>query len=97
MNILYLVNHLNIGGITSYVLSLAAGLKKKGHNVYVASSGGELLPKFISAGVIFIPIPIKTKKEVSPKILASMFTLKKSLKEDPEQKRLTGAPARGSK
>ncbi len=80
MNILYITNHLNIGGITSYVLTLSCGLKKKGHNVYVASSGGQLLSRFTAEGVTYIPIPIKTKKEISPKILASLFKLKDVLK-----------------
>lgn len=78
MNILYLANHLNIGGITSYCLTLACGMKKKGHNVYIASSGGQLKDAFTDEGINFIPIPIKTKKEISPKILASMFKLKKA-------------------
>jgi len=80
MNILYLTNHLNIGGITSYVLSLATGLEKRGHNIYVASSGGQLLSRFIEEGINYIPIPIKTKQEISPKILASMFKLKATVK-----------------
>ncbi len=80
MNILYLTNHLNIGGISTYVLSLAKGLKKRGHHVYVASSGGELLPKFLEAGIIYIPIPIKTKSEISPKVIISLFKLTKFIK-----------------
>ncbi|MBU3958257.1 MAG: glycosyltransferase family 4 protein [Candidatus Omnitrophica bacterium] len=75
MNILYLTNHLNIGGISSYVLTLARGLRAKGHNIYLASSGGELLPKFIQAGIVYIPAPLKTKSEVSPKIVVSLFKL----------------------
>lgn len=82
MNILYITNHLNVGGITSYVLTLAKGLKQKGHNIYLASSGGELLLKFMEAGIIYIPIPIKTKSEVSLKILASMFKLSKAIKQN---------------
>jgi len=75
MNILYITNHLNIGGITSYVLTLGTGLRNRGHNIYVASSGGVMFSKFIEEGMIFIPIPIKTKKEISPKIIMSEFTL----------------------
>lgn len=81
MNILYLTTHLNIGGITSYVLSLAKGLKKQGHNIYIASSGGELTPQFIEEGINYIPIPIKTKQEFSPKVLISRFKLLKFIKE----------------
>ncbi|MFH0913648.1 MAG: glycosyltransferase family 4 protein [Candidatus Omnitrophota bacterium] len=81
MNILYLTNHLNTGGITSYVFTLAAGLKKRGHNVYVASSGGELVEKFTAEGIIYLPIPIKTKSEISYKILISRFRLLKTIRE----------------
>lgn len=75
MNILQITNHLNIGGITSYVLTLAAGMKRRGHNVYVASSGGQLLLKFTREGIGFFPIPIRTKQELSPKIFMSMLKL----------------------
>ena len=75
MNILYLTNHLNIGGITSYVLSLATGLKKGGHNINIASSGGQLLSKLKEECIIYLPIPIKTKQEISPKIIISKIKL----------------------
>jgi len=81
MNILYLTNHLNIGGITSYVFTLAKGMKRRGHNVYIASSAGRLLPGFIAQGIVYIPIPIKTKSEASYKILISKFKLLKYIKE----------------
>lgn len=80
MNILYLTNHLNVGGITSYVFSLAKGMKERGHNIYIASSGGELLQKFKQEGIIFVHLPIKTKSELSPKILISMYKLSHILK-----------------
>jgi len=75
MNILHITNELDVGGITNYVLLLTASLKKRGHQVYIASSGGELLPRFIAAGVSYIPIPIRTKCEVSPKMMASLLKL----------------------
>lgn len=81
MNILYLTNHLNIGGISSYILTLATGIKKRGHKVYIASSGGELLSRFIQEGIDCIPIPIKTKSEISPKILISLLGLISYVKE----------------
>jgi glycosyltransferase involved in cell wall biosynthesis len=82
MNILFAVNHLNIGGITSYILTLASGLKEKGHAIFIASSGGELLPKFNDLGAVYIPIPIRTKNELSPKIFLSAFQLKKVIKDN---------------
>lgn len=82
MNILYLTNHLDIGGISSYCLTLAAGMKKLGHNVYIASSAGELKPRFESAGAVFIPIPIKTKSEISLNVYFSRSKLLKVIKEN---------------
>ena len=84
MNILYLTNHLNIGGISSYLLTLATGLKRKGHRIYVASSAGELLPKFIEEDIRYIPIPIKTKSEISYKVFLSKFKLSKYIRENIE-------------
>ena len=82
MRILYLANHLNIGGITSYLLNLTSGMKKKGHDIFIASSSGECLNKFINLGANFIKIPIKTKKEISPSMLLSYFKLKKELRKN---------------
>ncbi len=82
MNILHITNQLDVGGITSYVLSLGAGLKARGHNIYIASSGGELLNRFVSAGFNYIPVPINTKCEISPKVLISFIKLKKAIKEN---------------
>jgi len=77
MNILHIANHLNIGGISSYILTLTVGLKKRGHNIYIASSGGLLVERIKEAGAVYLPIPIKTKKEISPKILASIIKLRR--------------------
>jgi glycosyltransferase involved in cell wall biosynthesis len=82
MNILFITNHLNVGGITSYVFSLSRGLKKLGHNVYLASSGGDCLTRFTEEGIIFIPIPIKTKSEINVfKIGISFLKLLKEIRE----------------
>jgi glycosyltransferase involved in cell wall biosynthesis len=82
MNILFITNHLNVGGVTSYVLSLSRGLKQLGHNVYVASSGGDCLTRFTEEGIIFIPVPIMTKSEANIfKIGASFFKLLKDIRE----------------
>jgi glycosyltransferase involved in cell wall biosynthesis len=82
MNILYVTNHLNTGGITSYILTLARGLKQKGHNVYVASSKIGLLADCIAEGIVFIPIPINTKSELNPKILLSKLKLSHVIKQN---------------
>ena len=81
MNILHITNHLDVGGITSYVFTLASGLKKRGHNVFVASSGGDLVFKFQEAGINYLPIPIRTKKEISPGIIFCAIKLSGIIKE----------------
>jgi L-malate glycosyltransferase len=82
MNILYLANHLNVGGITSYIFSLAKGLKQQGDSVYVASAGGELQERFLAEGINCVQIPIRTKSELSPKIAVSFFKLLAYLKRE---------------
>jgi len=81
MNILLITTHLNYGGITSYIKSLAKGLKYRGHNVCIVSSGGDCLEFLKSLGIEHIFIPIRTKSEVSPKVLLSFFKLLPILKE----------------
>jgi len=75
MNILFLTNHLNIGGITSYLDSLSRGLKARGHNIYIASSGGDKLQDFLDQGMDFIQVPLRTKAEFSPKVFFSFLKL----------------------
>ncbi len=82
MNILFIANHLNVGGISSYLFTLATGLKEKGHNVYLASSGGQLVEKFTASGIKHIAVSLKTKNEISPKIIFSFFKLKRAIKTD---------------
>jgi len=81
VNILFIANHLNVGGISSYLLTLASGLKQKGHRVYLVSSGGELEDKFIRAGIILLKAPLNTKSEISPKIFFSFWKLKKIIRD----------------
>jgi len=65
MNILYLTTHLNVGGITSYLLTLAQGFRSRGHRVYIASSGGDTAIRFFQYGIIHFKIPIRTKSELN--------------------------------
>ncbi|MDD5005170.1 MAG: glycosyltransferase family 4 protein [Candidatus Omnitrophica bacterium] len=83
MKILHITTHLNRGGITSYLASLAIGLKKRGHSVTVASSGGDSQELFLKNNIGHLSIPIRTKKEISPSVLFSYFILSKFLKDNP--------------
>ncbi|MDP8234647.1 MAG: glycosyltransferase family 4 protein [Candidatus Saelkia tenebricola] len=80
MNILLLTKHLNLGGIPRYVIDLGDILIKKGHKVWIASSGGTLLKEIEGTNITHIYIPIKTKSILSPKIILSWMILRKKLK-----------------
>jgi len=80
MKILLLTTHLNIGGISTYTVSLAKALKAKGHEVFVASSGGILAPELAPSGISHININLFTKSELSPKVFRAIFEISKIVK-----------------
>ncbi|MFH1577697.1 MAG: glycosyltransferase family 4 protein [Candidatus Omnitrophota bacterium] len=80
MNILILTNHLNIGGITRYVLNLSYGLKSQGHRVFVGSSLGWGEGFLRENGISFLRLPLKTKSIFSPRLIISYFILKRFIK-----------------
>ncbi|MCM8831245.1 MAG: glycosyltransferase family 4 protein [Candidatus Omnitrophica bacterium] len=75
MNILLLCTHLNPGGISRYVITLAGQFQEMGHNVWVGSSGGIWLEELKNKNIKHKFIPINTKSIVSPKIIFSFFFL----------------------
>lgn len=77
MKILFLTNHLNTGGITSYLLSLTKGLAQNRHSVYVASAGGNCQSLIESCGAKHINLGFRTKSEIDPRIYLSLDGLKK--------------------
>ncbi len=82
MNILILTNHLNIGGITRYVLNLSYGLKTRGHNVSVGSLPG-WGEKFLRENSIgFLKLPLKTKSIFSPCLISAYFILKRFIRRE---------------
>lgn len=76
MKVLHLTTHLNIGGITTHLLQLCRGLKKSGIEPQIASSGGEMTDAFQEYQIKTHLIPLKTKHELSFKIVRSYFSLK---------------------
>ncbi len=55
--------------ITSYILTLGEALVRSGHKVWVASSGGDCVPRLEAAGIRMSQINIRTKSEAHPKIM----------------------------
>ena len=82
MKILHLATHINMGGIGRYVTNLAKTLKGRGHTVLVTSSGGELEKVLSREGIKHIYLDIRTKSELSPKVIKSFFALKSFIKEE---------------
>ena len=75
MKVLFLSTHLNVGGITTYILALGKYLKQKGVDVVCASAGGTLVNDLENCGIKHYEIPIRTKSEVSPKLILSFFKI----------------------
>ena len=82
MNILFLSTHLNTGGITSYLLTLAKGLRRRGHRIFLATSGGNTQEEFKKIGADLIPLNIHTKSELDPRIYLAMGPLKNLVQEN---------------
>lgn len=83
MRILLICTHLNAGGVSRYVLTLAKALKKNGHQVWVSCAPyGEWLSKLREEDIACKTIPIKTKFIFSIKILISFFILSKFVRKE---------------
>ncbi|MFA5389545.1 MAG: glycosyltransferase family 4 protein [Candidatus Omnitrophota bacterium] len=80
MRILLFTTHLNIGGIATYVVSLARALSSRGHDIFVASGGGALEPELAKSGIVHLRMDIITKSELSPKVLKAVFEISRIIK-----------------
>ncbi len=83
MKILHLTSHLNIGGITRYVLSLAKQQIAQGHRVIVASDHGEAESQLASLGASHWRLPLHTSAEFSPQVFWASHRLVTQLRQDP--------------
>ena len=81
MNILHLTPHLNAGGLTTYIYTLAKGSIQQGHKVYVITSGGDLEDLFKEAGIEVLRMNIRTKSILSPKIYWALPRIRKFIAE----------------
>ena len=83
MNLLFLTSHVDVGGITSYLLMVTGGLTARGHEVTVMSGGGALVEVFEAQGVRHIRVPLRTKSEVHPKLWFAYRQIRRFLKDHP--------------
>lgn len=83
MRILHITSHLNVGGITSYVLSLSRACAARGHRVVIASGGGQLEAQAQTMGVTHWRVPLQTSAEWSPRVWMASRQLRAKLRQEP--------------
>ena len=68
MRILHLTSHLNVGGVTTYTLSLSREFIRRGHRIAIASGGGTMASDAAAAGMELWSVPLHTSAEFSPSV-----------------------------
>jgi len=77
-----MTTHINAGGITSYLRTLAKGLMANGHQVHIVSSGGNTADQLQSMGVKLLTLDIKTRSELNPKIYSALGEIKTYIRDN---------------
>ncbi|MBI4309297.1 MAG: glycosyltransferase family 4 protein [Candidatus Omnitrophica bacterium] len=80
MKILLMANHLNTGGISTYLLNLSRGLARKGHQVWVACGDGNCVELLKRNGVHHVRMDIRVKSEAHPKIFFALPAMVRMIK-----------------
>ena len=75
MKVLQVTTHMNVGGISKYVLSISKAMKALGVETAVVSSGGELEGSMAGEGIKHYRAGLNTKFEFNPKIIAAALTI----------------------
>ncbi|MBI4342082.1 MAG: glycosyltransferase family 4 protein [Candidatus Omnitrophica bacterium] len=83
MRILHLTSHLNVGGVTSSILSLSRALTRRGHQVIIASGGGALEAQAAAWGAAHWPASLRTSVEFSPQVHGAAQHLASRLRDEP--------------
>ena len=77
MNILQLTPHIDIGGISTYVLALSKALRARGFRVCCASGGGSLARRFQGDHISHTALPIGPHSELHPQLIEAYVRLAK--------------------
>lgn len=72
MRVLHLTTHLNMGGITIYILRLIQPVKALGIETFVISSGGNQEKNLKDMGAVCLDLPIRTKNILSPRLFLNI-------------------------
>jgi glycosyltransferase involved in cell wall biosynthesis len=81
LKILHLTNHLNTGGITTYIRTLAAEQVKAGHEVFVWGAYGICSEPLKAMGVTVLDGVPRCKSELSPRLWLALPRLMRVLKD----------------
>jgi len=79
MNILMALMQLDIGGAETHVVELSKELKRRGHNIVIASKGGVYLPELEEAGIKHYVVPLHDK---NPKNMLTSYRMLKEIIKD---------------
>ena len=83
MRLLQLTSHLNVGGISRYVLVLSRRLMQQGHRLVIASAGGSLESQASALGAAHWHVPLNTSAEISLKVVRALRQLTARLRQEP--------------
>ncbi|HEV2248903.1 MAG TPA: glycosyltransferase, partial [Candidatus Limnocylindria bacterium] len=67
MNILFVASSMDVGGVETNLVVLSDELTRRGHAVWIASSGGHLVPELGERGIEHLTLPISLRR---PHLLA---------------------------
>jgi len=73
MKICFAMMGLDIGGAETHVLELTKALRKRGHDITIASNGGVYVDELVKAGVRHIKLPLNRKSPLC--VMKSFFGL----------------------
>ena len=80
MNILMALMGLDIGGAETHVAELSKELKRRGHNIIIASNGGVYEKELVDFGIKHYKVPLQNKKPNN--IISSVSLLKRIIIEE---------------
>ena len=83
MKILHLTSHMNVGGISRYILSLCREQVGRNHRVIIASGGGQLVPQAERLGAAHWALPLRTSAEFSLQVFWGVRQLAARLATEP--------------
>jgi len=77
LNVLIILESLNLGGVQTHVVTLSKAIALKGHNVSIASAGGELVEKVTSFGAKHYQFPLNRKSMLPYSIIHLMRIIRR--------------------